>query len=166
MTDQPGSDRNISVTDGVVTVERVIPAAPGAIFDLLADPAHHHDIDGSGTVVEAKAGSQRLALGSTFGMSMKIQMPYSMQSEVIEFEEDRRIAWQTRGPGRIGRHVGGRIWRYELESTDGATRVRESWDIREESALTKWLVGRGADQARANMAATLARIQELLTRGT
>ena len=38
----------------VVTVERTIPVAPEAIFDLLADPDRHHDIDGSGTVVKAK----------------------------------------------------------------------------------------------------------------
>ena len=111
----------------VVTVERVIPAPPEAVFDLLADPDRHHDIDGSGTVVKAKQGSQRLVLGSRFGMSMKVGIPYSMVSTVIELDEPWRIAWQTRGPGNLG---GGRIWRYELEPTDdGATLVRESYDV-------------------------------------
>jgi hypothetical protein len=32
----------------VVTVERVIAAEPQAIFDLLADPRRHREIDGSG----------------------------------------------------------------------------------------------------------------------
>ena len=83
---------------------------------------------------DAKEGSQRLALGSTFGMSMKMGIPYSMVSTVVEFDENRRIAWQTRGPGdRQAR--GGRIWRYELEPVDGGTLVRESWDITQESAL-------------------------------
>ena len=131
----------------------------------MADPDRHHDIDGSGTVVEAKEGSQRLALGSKFGMSMKMGIPYSMVSEVIEFDEARRIAWQTRGPGRIGRHVAGRIWRYELEPVDGGTRVRESWDITQESAMTKPMVRRGAKQTEKNMAATLERIEQLLTSG-
>jgi uncharacterized protein YndB with AHSA1/START domain len=148
--------------DDVVTVERVIPASPQAIFDLLADPDRHHQIDGSGTVVAAKEGSQRLALGSRFGMSMKMGVPYSMVSEVIELDEPHRIAWQTRGPGRIGRHVGGRVWRYELQPVDGGTRVRESWDIREESALTRPFVRRAATQTEKNMAATLARIEEVL----
>ena len=95
---------------------------------------------------------------------MKMGIPYSMVSEVIEFDEDRRIAWQTRGPGWIGQHVAGRIWRYELEPVEGGgTRVRESWDIRQESTLTKPLVRRGAEQTRKNMAATLARIEQLLT---
>lgn len=147
----------------VVTVERVIPAPPEAIFDLIADPARHQDIDGSGTVRQAKKGSARLALGSTFGMSMKAGIPYSMNSTVIEFEENRRLAWQTRGPGPIGKLVGGRIWRYELEPVDGGTLVRESWDISQESALTKPGVKALAKDTDENMTATLARIEELLT---
>ena len=147
----------------VVTVERVIPAPPEKIFDLIADPARHRDIDGSGSVREAKGGSQRLALGSKFGMSMRIGVPYSMTSTVIEYEENRRLAWQTRGPGRIGARVGGRIWRYELEPVEGGTRVRESWDISQESALTRAVVRRDAESARKNMTATLERIAQLVT---
>lgn len=148
----------------VVTVERIIPAPPEPIFDLIVDPARHPEIDGSGTVVQVKkGGGQRLALGSTFGMSMKLGVPYSMQSKVVEFEENRLLAWQTRGPGRIGGLFGGRIWRYELEPVDGGTRVRESWDIRQESALTKPGVRRIADKTRSDMEATLARIEEIVT---
>ena len=152
----------MSSTADVVTVERVIPAEPGAIFDLLADPGRHHDIDGSGSVVGAKEGSGRLAMGSRFGMSMKIGIPYSMVSEVVEFEDDRRIAWQTRGPGPIGGRLGGRIWRYELEPVEGGTLVRESWDLTTESTLSKPIVRRGAKGTRKNMAATLARIEQVV----
>ncbi len=157
MTEDRGTDAG-----DVVTVERIIPADSAAIFDLLADPSRHSDIDGSGTVRDAKAGSERLALGSQFGMSMKMGIPYSMVSEVVEFEENRRIAWQTRGPGAIGRHVAGRIWRYELEPVDGGTRVRESWDISQESSLSKPLVRRSAEKTRKNMAATLDRIETVV----
>jgi hypothetical protein len=97
-------------------------------------------------------------------MSMRIGVPYSMVSTVIEFEEGRRIAWQTRGPGPIGALFGGRIWRYELEPVDGGTLVRETWDISQESALTKPAVRRAAGQTRKNMAATLRRVEELVTR--
>jgi uncharacterized protein YndB with AHSA1/START domain len=147
----------------VVTVERTIAAPPEAIFDFLADPSRHREIDGSGTVRDAKGERQRLKLGSQFGMSMKMGIPYSMVSTVVEFEDNRRIAWQTRGPGAIGKHVAGRIWRYELEPVDGGTRVRETWDIRSESAVTKPVVRLGADKTRKNMEATLARIEELVT---
>jgi hypothetical protein len=34
-------------------------------------------------------------MGSTFGMSMQMGVPYSMTNTVIEFELDRRIARRT-----------------------------------------------------------------------
>lgn len=146
----------------VVTVERFIPAPPEAIFALLADPTRHREIDGSGTVRNAKVASQQVELGSQFGMSMKMGLPYSMVSTVVELEPNRRIAWQTRGPGPVGGLVGGRIWRYELEPREGGTLVRESWDIRQESVLTKPAVRPAAKKTAANMAATLERIEQVL----
>lgn len=148
----------------VISVEREIAAPPEAIFALLADANRHKDIDGSGTVVEAKGEPEPLVLGTTFGMSMKMGVPYSMVSTVIEFEPNRRIAWQTRGPGKIGGHVGGRIWRYELEPTDGGTLVRESWDISQESAFTKPVVKLLASKETAkSIAKTLERIEQVVT---
>ena len=149
----------------VESVERVIPASPEAIFAVIADPARHHEIDGSGTVRDAKGDSQLLELGSSFGMSMKMGVPYSMVSTVVEYEPDRRIAWQTRGPTPLGRFVAGRIWRYELEPVDGGTRVRESWDIRSESPFSRPIVRQAADATRRNMAATLERIEDVLGSG-
>jgi hypothetical protein len=150
------------VTD-VETVERFIAAPPEAIFALIADPSRHPEIDGSGSVRQAKEPSRRVGLGDRFGMSMKIGLPYSMVNEVVEHEEDRRLAWQTRGPGAIGRRVGGRIWRYELEPRDGGTLVKESWDISRESAFTKPVVRRGGKQTRKNMERTLERIEAIVT---
>lgn len=150
----------------VETVERVIPAPPERIFDLLADPRRHRDIDGSGTVRTVKAvkgeseESPRLSLGSRFGMSMKMGIPYSMVSEVVEFDDGRRIAWQTRPP--IGGSLtGGRIWRYELEPVEGGTRVRETWDISQERV--KAVVRPARKRTREAMEKTLARIEELVT---
>lgn len=145
----------------VASVERFIPAPAGVIFDLLADPARHKDIDGSGTVRNASEGSQRLALGSKFGMSMKMGIPYSMVSTVVEFEENRRIAWQPRPSiGFMRRFAGGRIWRYELEPRDGGTLVRESWDIRQE--VHKKTVRGMRPKALESMAATLERIEKIV----
>ena len=144
----------------ITSAERIIPAAPEAIFELLADPSRHKDFDGSGTVGEVKGGGQRLALGSTFGMAMKMGVPYSLASTVVELEENRRIAWQTRGPGPIGKRVGGRIWRYELEPVEGGTRVRESRDISTESALTKPLVRLGGGKTKKDIEGTLERLAQ------
>jgi len=150
------------MANDVETVERVIPAPPDKIFELLADPRRHPDIDGSGSVRRAKEGPERLTLGSKFGMAMKLGVPYSMESEVIEFDENRRIAWQTRPPTPLGKRVaGGRIWRYELEPTDGGTRVRESWDISQEKV--KAIVRPARKRTRVAMADTLERIEALVT---
>jgi uncharacterized protein YndB with AHSA1/START domain len=146
----------------IATVERFIAASPEKIFDLLADPARHEEIDGSGTVRQATTGSTRLALGSKFGMSMKAGVGYSMESTVIEFDENTRIAWQTRPPNKVAAvFAGGRIWRYELEPVDGGTNVRETWDITQEQQ--KWMVRPARQKTIANMEKTLARIDELVT---
>ena len=148
----------------VVTVERVIPAPPSAIFDLLADASAHARIDGSGSVQQVRGEApQRLSLGSVFGMSMRIGVPYSMANTVTEFEEDRRIAWSARSPGLLGRFSGGRTWRYELEPVDGGTRVRESWDVSTDRQRAFLKLGGIPERTRRNMEATLRRIEELLT---
>jgi uncharacterized protein YndB with AHSA1/START domain len=150
-------------TSDVESVERTIAAPPEKIFELLADPARHRDIDGSGTVRDAHEGTGRLTLGSQFGMSMKLGFAYSMVNTVIEFEEGRRIAWQTRPlkPAALGRLVGGRIWRYELEPAPDGTLVRESWDISQEKV--KATVRPMRKKTRASMQRTLERIEEIVT---
>lgn len=146
----------------VASVERFIPAPPETIFDLLADPSRHSEIDGSGTVRAAKEGSQRLALGSRFGMSMKAGFSYSMVSTIVEYEENRRIAWQTRPTPSLGRHLfGGRIWRYELEPREGGTLVRESWDISQEK--NSWLVRAARSKSVDAMTKTLERLEHVVT---
>lgn len=145
------------------SVERVITAPPEAIFALLADPRRHKDFDGSGTVRDAKNLPETLELGSTFGMSMHLGIPYSMVSTVVEFEPNRTIAWQTYPPGHAHRLAGGRIWRYELEPVTGGTRVRETWDISQERVKAVVRPARG--RAVAGMTKTLERIEALLTDG-
>jgi uncharacterized protein YndB with AHSA1/START domain len=142
------------------TVERIIPAPPRAIFALLADPRRHKDFDGSGMVRNAKNVPDHLALGSKFGMSMRLGVPYSMTSTVIEYEPDRRIAWQTFPPGPARAVAGGRIWRYELEPVEGGTLVRETWDISQEKV--KAIVRPARAKTIAAMASTLERIEALL----
>jgi uncharacterized protein YndB with AHSA1/START domain len=151
------------MSQDVVTVERVIPAPPEAVFALISDAHRHPEIDGSGTVREAKGEPKPLRLGSEFGMSMKWFVPYAMKSRVIEFEQDRRIAWQTIPSYPLtDRIAAGRIWRYELEPVEGGTLVRESWDISQEKPLTKPLVTHLGPKTAENMARTLERIEQIL----
>ena len=107
-------------TEKVVRRSIVVPAPPGEIFEILADPSRHSEIDGSGSVKGARTDApQRLSLGAQFGMDMRIVLPYRMTNTVTEFEENRRIAW---------RHLGGHEWRYLLEPVDGGTKVTEEFD--------------------------------------
>ena len=149
-------------TGDVLTVQRVIPASPVAIFDLLADPARHVDIDGSGTVKHARSGGRRPKLGDSFGMDMKLGVAYATRNVVVEFEENRRIAWQTLAASPLDRFITGRVWRYELEPVDGGTLVKQSWDIRKEKPLSKPGVRRMAAMTERNMNRTLERIAEIL----
>jgi uncharacterized protein YndB with AHSA1/START domain len=144
------------MAEQMVSVSREIDASPEAIFDLLADPARHGDIDGSGTVQDVRGGSQRLSLGSKFGMSMKVgPLPYRISSNVVEFEENQLIAWA---------HFGKHRWRYELEPLDdGArTRVTETFDW-STSAFPKGIELAGYPKKHpANMEATLGRLAALV----
>ena len=95
-------------------------------------------------------------------MNMKAGAPYTMVNEVIEFEQDRRIAWQAKPDLAFAQKlIGGRIWRYELEARDGGTLVRETWDISQEKvpALVWGLRG----LTRMSMNRTMDRIERLVT---
>ncbi len=132
-----------------VSVERVIAAPPERIFDLLADPSRHSEIDGSGTVRGHRGEQTRLGLGSTFGMNMRLGVPYRMKSRVMEFEENRLIAWC---------HFFGHRWRYELEPVEGGTLVREIFDW--STARMPWVIraARYPQRHPSAMSATLDRI--------
>ncbi|HAY44497.1 MAG TPA: polyketide cyclase / dehydrase and lipid transport [Micrococcaceae bacterium] len=101
------------------TRRRLVAAAPSEIFELLRDPAMHPVIDGSGTVRASTAKEGKLSLGSEFGMPLRLGIPYRISNTVVEFEQDRQIAW---------RHFSGHRWRYELEAVGSGTLVSETWD--------------------------------------
>ena len=86
---------------------------------------------------------------------------YSMENTVVEFDENRRIAWQPRpslAPLRL--LFGGRIWRYELMPQDGGTLVRESWDIRKE--VFPWTLRSMRSKTVTAMTKTLERIAQVV----
>ncbi|GGM76785.1 hypothetical protein GCM10011609_10910 [Lentzea pudingi] len=98
-----------------------MPAPAERIFDLLADPAKHPLIDGSGSVLAPRPDApDRLTLGTAFGMDMRIGLAYRIENTVVEFEENRLIAW---------RHFNGHRWRWRLTPLgDGTTEVTETFD--------------------------------------
>ncbi len=140
-------------SSSIVRAERVIAAPAKAIFDILADPAKHSVIDGSGTV-EAPRTQRRLALGESFGMSMRNRISYKTNPIVTEFDEGRVVAWRNKG---------GPTWRYELFPADSGTRVVETYDLTtmRGGALIK-LTGM-ARRTQQNMAKTLGQLDRLVT---
>ena len=83
---------------------------------------------------------------------------------LIEFDDNRRIAWQHSGTGAIGSVVGpGAIWRFELEPADGGTLVHETWDFSAVRGIKPLLrLARARNDTRAGMEKTLERIETIL----
>ncbi|MET0189576.1 MAG: SRPBCC family protein, partial [Pseudonocardia sediminis] len=98
-----------------------VRASASEIFDLLADPHRHGELDGSGTVRATVSGPSRLDMGASFSVNMKqLGVPYRITSRVVAFEQDRLIEW---------RHPLGHTWRWRLEPIEPAgTAVTETFD--------------------------------------
>ena len=147
-----------STSEKIVSGTRTISAPAAVIFDLLADPTRHAEIDGSDMVQAARpSGPSRLSKGAKFGMDMKIfgVVPYRISNEVVEFIENERIAW---------RHFGHHIWRYELEAIDETTtKVTESfeWGTARFPPMYEW-VGY-PKQHEGNIASTLEQLEAVVT---
>jgi hypothetical protein len=134
----------------IVSVTVSVKATPQEIFDLLADPSKHGEIDGSGSIQNAQSSApERLTLGAKFGMDMKIGVSYKITNEVVEFDEPRRIAW---------RHFGGHVWRYILEPTDGGTLVTEQFDWNTSKSQLLMRVMNYPAKNRASIEKTLERL--------
>jgi uncharacterized protein YndB with AHSA1/START domain len=108
----------------VVSASREISAAPGRIFELIADPAQQPLWDGNDNLAEAPAGQRVRAAGDVFEMTLtRGAVRYN---HVIEFEEGRRIAWM---PAEARREPPGHLWRWELEPIGTSrTRVTHTYD--------------------------------------
>lgn len=116
-----------------------INAPASEIFGFLADPASHKLFDGSGTISNSISGPERLFLGATFSMAMKIKVPYRIKNTVVVFEENSRISWC---------HLMKWTWNYELvELGNGLTQVTESFDATNIPRYAKWWLKRTGGMA-------------------
>jgi hypothetical protein len=144
----------------LVSRDRFIAAAPDVVFEVLATPALHSEIDGSGTVKGAQPlGPLRLGPGAKFGMEMKIRVSYRILNTVTEFEEGRRIGW---------RHFYGHLWRYLLEPATNSsgvpgTLVTEQWDARHVRGRALLRLAGYLGRHPANIDRTLARLDTYVT---
>jgi hypothetical protein len=124
-------------------------------------------MDGSGLLRGTEAGAVE-AVGDVFVMNMHFKPlggDYTMNNHVVEYERDRRIAWEPEnGVGHpevnSPKARWGHRWRFELEA-DGpsATVLTETWDgtgipVEDAEDGRVWI---------PSMTRTLERIDELLT---
>lgn len=110
----------------------VINAPAESIFAILSNPRRHKEIDGSSTIQENISGPDKLVLRSKFGMKMHLGIDYRILNTVVEYEENKLIAW---------RHLGRWIWRYELVNLGPQmTQVTETFDASRAPLIAKaWL---------------------------
>ncbi len=120
MSDSSPDDVTTSIDDDSVSATIVVFAPPAEVFDFLRRPKNHPLISGDESVRGNLSGPELLEPGSRFGMSMKVGVPYRISSKVVEFDEDRVIAWC---------HISGHRWRWQLEPVGTEqTRVTETYD--------------------------------------
>ena len=100
----------------VIRVSRVMTAPASAIFALIADPSAQPRFDGNENLQEAAEGQRVTAVGEKFLMtntSGRVR-----ENTVVEFVEDRLIAWK---PSEVGKTPPGHLWRWELDPIDDDT---------------------------------------------
>jgi uncharacterized protein YndB with AHSA1/START domain len=104
------------------------------VFDVLADPATHAAIDGTGWVRESLDGKPLAEAGQVFRMAMyhdnHPNKDYEMANRVEVFEPPHAIAWLPgQGPDNASLEFGGWLWRYDLEPVGSdQTRVTLTYD--------------------------------------
>lgn len=130
---------------------RIVIDAPAAkVFALVANPKMHPVIDGSKMVKGEMVGPEKLELGSIFWMKMHLGLPYLMKNKVVEFEQDKLIAWMP-----LARN----IWRYEFKALDAhCTEVTEWMDGR---TAPKVLMKREVQWSPKAMAKSLVNLKKL-----
>lgn len=108
----------------VVSASRDIDADAGHIFELIADPAQQPRWDGNENLAHAAGGQRVRAVGDVFTVTLTTGA--DRENHVVEFVEQRRIAWKPAEPG--GRPPGHR-WAWQLEPLDESrTRVTHLYD--------------------------------------
>jgi hypothetical protein len=161
------------MTDERITTEvsKRIQAPADRIFNILANPNRHTDLDGSGMLRGALSNEMIGGVGDVFSMKMFMDEvgDYVMMNYVVEFEENRRIGWEP-APGDAAASEDGKYpigvpaghkWSFHL-NPDGAdaTFVTEIFDCSSASDELREAIDNGASWI-ASMTATLARLATL-----
>ena len=155
MTDQSVQAEIVDLGDErILSAQIEIDAPAQVIFDILIQPRRHAEIDASQSVQGIIKGPERLALGDTFKVRMKVGVNYWVTNKVVEFELNRRITWA---------HLLGNRWTYELTPlSPDRTLVRETNNLRAagwKASLSP--VARKHEAIRRSIAKSLVRLKKL-----
>ena len=154
-----------------VAVSRRICAPAHDIFQVLANPVRHPELDGSGSLRGAVSTGRISGVGDVFVMKMYFAHlgDYEMNNHVVEYEQDRRIGWEPEaGRGHPATAMDssdstrwGHRWSYQL-TPDGpdATVVTEVYDCSRAPEEERAGMNNGNVWAEA-MAETLERLDAL-----
>jgi uncharacterized protein YndB with AHSA1/START domain len=152
-----------------VSVSRQIQAPAEELFEVLADPARHPGIDGSGMLRQAGRGPVISGVGDTFTMSMhNAEMgDYEITNHVVEFEPHRRIGWEpvlsAASREEDQADIGDRSevrWTFELTQAGADTTiVTETYDC---TRAPEWLrkAVKNGERWRASMTTTLEKLDQ------
>jgi hypothetical protein len=162
------SDRRVGVS-----ASRQIAAPATEIFRVLAAPANHPALDGSGMLRAVQDQPVLGRIGDTFTMAMYLPAlgDYLMLNRVIAFEHDRRISWEpTPGDAVAAQNaklpIGasqGYSWGFELQPEGDTTIVTEIFDCTEADQSIRDAVQDGQDWVPV-MHQTLERLAALVER--
>ncbi|MGI9144865.1 MAG: SRPBCC family protein [Candidatus Planktophila sp.] len=132
MSEKVRSEILVTGNEKIKSARIIVNAPAEIIFAVLSNPRRHKEIDGSATIQENISGPDKLVLGSKFGMKMHLGIDYRILNTVVEYEENKTIAW---------RHLGRWIWRYELVNLGPQmTQVTETFDASRAPLISKaWL---------------------------
>ena len=122
------------MTDETISAATTINAPAEAIFAVLADPAQHAAIDGTGWVREPVDSQHLTEAGQVFRVAMyNDSVPgghYQMANRVQVFDPPRAISWEPgMETGGGDPQIVGHIWRYDLAPAGpSGTEVTLSYD--------------------------------------
>lgn len=156
-----------------VSVSRRITAPAPKIFQILAAPANHPALDGSGMLRTVQDGQVLGRVGDTFTMAMYLPVlgDYLMLNRVTAFEHDRRIVWEpTPGDAVASQNaelpIGtsqGYSWGFQLQPASDTTIVTEIFDCTDAAQSIRDDVQDGQGWVEA-MHQTLERLAALVER--
>jgi hypothetical protein len=169
--DAAGKRDDVPEADGgcpPVEVSRRINAAAEAIFEILADPGRHTDLDGSGMLRGALTDSVVTGVGDVFVLKMyfsELGGDYEMENHVVEYELNRRITWEPQRHD-IDEPGWGQRWGFELAPDGpGVTVVTEIFDCSRWPQDERGNIDNGRIWLEA-MATTLQRLDALVGGGS